>query len=184
MAGRPQAPRSDIYSLGCTLHRLLVGQPPYQGETLMRVLLAHRELPIPSLRQLRQDVPEQRDAVFQKMMAKESQDRYQSMGEVIAALEAALAARSGRSIDGAAAKADSSSGALSKSLAFLGEAKPGKKKPAAKDRIQPQVGAARRKPLVLLGLGGGMVLLLGIILTIALRHGTLVVGGGALAKVF
>jgi serine/threonine protein kinase len=29
--------RSDIYSLGCTLYRLLIGQSPYQGETLMQV---------------------------------------------------------------------------------------------------------------------------------------------------
>jgi serine/threonine protein kinase len=32
--------RSDIYSLGCTLYRLLIGQPPYQGETLVLVGLA------------------------------------------------------------------------------------------------------------------------------------------------
>ncbi len=41
--------RSDIYSLGCTLFYLLHGRGPFQEETDMMVLLAHRETPIPPL---------------------------------------------------------------------------------------------------------------------------------------
>jgi hypothetical protein len=78
--------RSDIYSLGCTLHYLLVGRAPYGGETVPQKFLAHREEAVPSLRQVRPDVPEILEAVFQKMLAKDPQERQQSMGEVIAAL--------------------------------------------------------------------------------------------------
>lgn len=79
--------RADIYSLGCTLHYLLLGKPPYEGDTAAKLILAHREQDIPSLRASRPDVPDWLDALFQSMLAKEPEGRPQTMGEVIAALQ-------------------------------------------------------------------------------------------------
>lgn len=79
--------RADIYSLGCTLYYLLTGQSVYGGETAMERLLAHREHPIPSLKSACPAVSEGLDAVFQRMLAKKPEARWQTMGQVIAALE-------------------------------------------------------------------------------------------------
>ncbi len=79
---------ADIYSLGCTWCFLLTGRPPYAAGSLMGLLLKHREAPIPSLREARPEIPEEVDAVFRRMVAKKPEDRYATMDETVAALEA------------------------------------------------------------------------------------------------
>ncbi len=82
--------RADIYSLGCTLYRLLTGEVMYTGDTVMRKLMAHRDDPIPSLREKRSDVPAAVEMIWRKMVAKLPTDRQQTMGELIAQLESCL----------------------------------------------------------------------------------------------
>ncbi|MFO0902041.1 MAG: protein kinase [Pirellulales bacterium] len=73
---------SDIYSLGCTLHYLLVGKPPYTGSSLMAILLQHRDAPTPSLLERCPNVPAALDELFQRMLAKDPAQRIRSMTEV------------------------------------------------------------------------------------------------------
>jgi serine/threonine protein kinase len=80
--------RSDIYALGCTMHCLMFARPPYHADTMLRKLLAHREAAIPSLRQRNPEIDEELDRIFQKMIAKRPEDRFQTASEVILALEA------------------------------------------------------------------------------------------------
>jgi serine/threonine protein kinase len=79
--------RSDIYSLGCTLFYLLNARPVHAGQTVMSKLLAHREAPVPSLREQCSEVPEAVERLFRSMVAKKPEDRPRSMAEVIAQLE-------------------------------------------------------------------------------------------------
>jgi len=82
--------RSDVYSLGCTFHFLLTGKPPYPEKDRAKKIAAHARGPIPSLRAIREDVTERMDLVFQRMLAKLPDERYQSMDDVAAALQQAL----------------------------------------------------------------------------------------------
>ena len=78
--------RSDIYSLGITLHFLLTGKPMFGGDTVLARIMAHRETPVPSLRAARRDVPREVDTILQRMAAKKREERYQSATELIANL--------------------------------------------------------------------------------------------------
>ena len=78
--------RADIYSLGISLWFLLTGRAAYDGETVMEKLMAHQTASIPSLAE-QAGVSPALDAVFKKMVAKQPSDRFQTMSEVIAALE-------------------------------------------------------------------------------------------------
>jgi serine/threonine protein kinase len=79
--------RADIYSLGCTLYHLLAAEPPFPGNSLARKLLHHQQAPPPSIRRLRPEVPEELDAVLQKMMAKQPDERYRTPALVAIALK-------------------------------------------------------------------------------------------------
>jgi hypothetical protein len=55
----------------------------YPADTVMKRILAHRSDPIPSLHDVRPDVPAWLEPIFQKMVAKDRRDRYQSMLELL-----------------------------------------------------------------------------------------------------
>jgi serine/threonine protein kinase len=100
--------RSDIYSLGCTLHFLLTGRPVYGGDNFLQRLVAHREAPLPSLT----NVPVELNATFRRMIAKTPDDRYQHIAEAMRDLErssqAAQAWAKGRHAAGAVGTQDQS----------------------------------------------------------------------------
>jgi serine/threonine protein kinase len=79
--------RSDVYALGCTLYFLLTGRPPFPGGGAAQKMAAHLEKQPEPLGQLRPEVPAGLARVIERMMAKEPALRYQTPGDVVAALE-------------------------------------------------------------------------------------------------
>lgn len=79
--------KADLYSLGCTLYYLLTGTPPFGGDTLMVKMLGHRESAPPSLIAVRNDVPPELEAIYQKCLAKTPEDRYAQAADLIADLQ-------------------------------------------------------------------------------------------------
>jgi urea transport system substrate-binding protein len=94
--GVPVDARGDIYALGATYFNLLTGQCPFRDAgSVVQVMFAHCNADPPDPRGVRADLPMACTAIIQRSMAKLPEQRYQSMYQMRADLEAVLAALSG-----------------------------------------------------------------------------------------
>jgi serine/threonine protein kinase len=82
--------RADIYSLGASLFALIIGKPPFEGNTTQK-LLQHQLRTAPTLDSVDATLPRGLGAVVDKMLAKKPEERYQTPAEVIGALSPWLA---------------------------------------------------------------------------------------------
>ena len=82
--------RTDLYSLGMTLYHMMVGRPPFTGDTIAEILSKHIMEPVPSIRSFRPDAAVLLDELIQWLTAKKTDDRPQSYDVVASALSAIL----------------------------------------------------------------------------------------------
>ncbi len=79
--------RSDIYSLGCVLHEMLAGEPPFTGPTSQVIIARHRQAVPPEITIIRSDVPPAIANAIQTALAKAPADRPQTAEHFVGLLE-------------------------------------------------------------------------------------------------
>jgi serine/threonine protein kinase/tetratricopeptide (TPR) repeat protein len=81
--------RSDIYSLGGTFYRLITGRLPFEAETAMSMMYRHKHEALIPPHEVVPSLPAPISTIVVKMMAKKREQRYQTMTEVIDAIDQA-----------------------------------------------------------------------------------------------
>ena len=87
--GKPVDARTDIYSVGAMFYAMLSGRPPFDKATELATMMAHVSDPAPPLSTVAPDLalPPGLEAVVLKCLAKQPEDRFSSMEELITALK-------------------------------------------------------------------------------------------------
>lgn len=70
--------RSDVYSLGILVYRLLSGRVPFNGQTATEILQKHIKQPVPPLRLINSSISEEVEAVVLRALSKKAVDRQDS----------------------------------------------------------------------------------------------------------
>ncbi|HET9905047.1 MAG TPA: protein kinase, partial [Anaerolineales bacterium] len=83
--------RTDLYSFGVMLYEMVVGKVPFNADTPFSVIHDHIYSPLPLPHTVNPDVSESVERVLLKALAKERNDRYENVAQMVGAFTAARA---------------------------------------------------------------------------------------------
>ena len=86
LQGQPATGKSDLYSLGATLWYVLTGKPPFEAARAEELLHKHISAPVPNLKKLRPDLPDELVRTIQTALAKDPARRHGSAEQFATAL--------------------------------------------------------------------------------------------------
>jgi photosystem II stability/assembly factor-like uncharacterized protein len=146
--------RSDVYSLGVMLYEMATGRTPYEAETPMAIVVKTIHDPLPPPSTINPLLSEDIERVILKALAKAPEDRYQSAGDLVRALEAVVG------------------GVPTTPLVLPAQAAPAEKVSSGSRSPQPAISPAAKRKIPIWGWAAGCA---GLFILLAFAVGTVLV---------